>query len=176
MCTLLSGIVLLLYFVLKTGDFMLMVDPLVTMSTVVQRSDDRIDLYKHGYRFAIKNLDPRYGRISAYQGFKDESGSRQTEEIKLVNCDELEAKGLTDSIFNNKYNFNKDHSKFKTEDYLCPVDHALNVVGNFHQNAFEYVKISVIGCDESVVPDCAPPTLEAFQDVRVEFVQNHGMV
>ena len=83
---------------------------------------------------------------------------------------------MTDSIFSDKYNFNKDASMFKTEDYLCPVDHALNVVGDFYEQNFEYVRISVTGCDESVVPDCAPPTLEAFQDVRVEFVQNHGMV
>ena len=80
-----------MYCILKTGDFILMVDPLVTMSKVIQKSDDRTDLFKHGYRFATRKLDPKYGRITVHQGYKDASGSRKYEEIKLVSCDELEA-------------------------------------------------------------------------------------
>ena len=76
LCSLISGMMFFLYFLLRTGDFILKVDPLVTMSNMIQKGDESINLFEHGYRFAIQKIDPRYGRIIVTQGFKDENGKR----------------------------------------------------------------------------------------------------
>ena len=53
LCSVVSGLMFLLYFLLRTGDFLLKIDPLVTMTTLRQEKFESIDLYEHGYRFAI---------------------------------------------------------------------------------------------------------------------------
>ena len=142
----------------------------------MQRSDEQYDLYEHGYRFAIHKIDPRLGRIQIQQGYQDKTGKRDKIDIKMVSCDELYKRGDTDTIFNEKYRENIDEAKFKMEDYLCPDKPELIVQGNFHNEQFQYIKISVLGCDENEVADCAPLTHEAFEDVAIELVQNNAVV
>ena len=129
-----------MYFMLKTVDFALKIDPMTTMTTELQMSDTPIDLYEHGYRFAIKDIDKRFGRIRVRQGYRDESGKEQFDEIAMSSCSELEEKGYEGSIFTDeRYKVNLDESRFDIKDYICPENPELLVMGNFHQIQFMYV-------------------------------------
>ena len=63
-CTVMTFLALLFIYVMKTIDFIGKIDPDLTMVDSLSDTMDTFDLYDLNYRFAIRNIEPKYGLIS----------------------------------------------------------------------------------------------------------------
>ena len=104
MCSVLTFLVLIFFYTVKTVDFIGQIDPQYSMVESVLHTDESIDLYSPNYRFAIRKLDRRYGVIQLVQYSRyidDEAGleSVQEYELPMVPCNEIEDEGDEFNIF-----------------------------------------------------------------------------
>ena len=122
LCTVFSVFILVCLYAIKAVDFFDRVDPHLSMIENVLSPDYQFDIYEYGYRLAITNIEPKYGRIKAEIINKtiDELGRKNevAQPVNLVPCNHASLQEDSKGIFSpqNKEQFNM---RFKAEDFLC---------------------------------------------------------
>ena len=137
------------------------------------------DLSDLGYSFAVRNIDPKYGRIKFIRYYRKEQpdGKMKSirEEIPSVTCDQIDSDGDQMHVFSNT-NMRNFHSLFEDKSqFLCIKPGETQVIGgNFHQKNFNYINIQVWGCD--LGEDCADLDSYELNSVTVDFMQTDAVV
>ena len=111
--------------------------------------DDQVELGSLDFMFAIKNIDPKLGRITAKQTLWGTKQDFLAIDIEMVDCNELLPGGSHEDKQNNK-NFDLEILNNFGSDlgYLCPINiEDLTVSGYFGSDIFNYVIIEVLGCE-----------------------------
>ena len=117
-----------------------------------------MDLWQLGFMFAIEDLDPKIGHISASYTRWNQDEGRIEKQIKMVSCSQLMEGGMYYQRTNNKA-FRVDNLLKGRKDsaFLCPVElDSLELQGNFGADNFNFVKMRLHGCDNSNIDvECA---------------------
>ena len=92
-CSVLSFMFLIFFYSFKTLDFLGKVDPRISMVEDTYDPTTMFDLHKLGFRFAVRNIDPKYGRLDVKKIIRrvDKNNMRNDTQtsIKMVPCDDL---------------------------------------------------------------------------------------
>ena len=109
----------LIIFLLRLTEFFGETDPIEYFSQTRQSMDERIDLNKLGFTFAVENIEARIGRIEVSQvDWDGTDGIKRSTPIELVNCEELSPWGLP---LTNSYTQARIASKgWDAPSFLCP--------------------------------------------------------
>ena len=108
--------------------------------------DETILLDQIGFDFAVEEIDPRLGRIVAEQVFWNEEGDKIVQPLELESCDTFVEHDLPLNTGPSKA---RDTTNQIKSSYLCPVPgQNLHVTGSYFSAQFDYLKLSVMGCDD----------------------------
>ena len=127
-------------------------DPALAMTS---RSDEGsvVRLGAQGFMFAVSEVDPTVGTLSAKFIIRKSSknsdvSSREEREIDLVPCEELLPGGNHAGESNNvQFDVKSLVEQNPTQKYRCPLDILdVSLTGNYHADAFHYIKIAMTGC------------------------------
>ena len=119
---------------------------------------EEIDLVELGFSFAVEDLDPKYGRIEAYQvNWDGSTGIKENKRIDLIPCQSIPFHEIP---LVNDFTRVRDRSgqpareTDKPRSFLCPSpDARLLIQGSYNDEQFKYFKLEVIICDEDHLPE-----------------------
>ena len=127
------------FMIVQTKKLISMDDPFFSMTKVFAETQI-VDLWQLGFMFALEDIDPRYGRIRAFQKTRfGKDGSSTEEEIKMVSCDNPE-------YVPNNPAFSVDilNGYGREIRFMCPDDlENLILEGQFGTDRFSYVSIEL---------------------------------
>ena len=148
-CSIVTVTILITLCTLKAAEHLGRMDPLNAMTITVDENDEAFDLYHDGgYRFAIKDIDEKFGEIRVSQVTKvynETSKMRERHEIpmELIPCQD-EALRREDESYDNIFGIDMTSEKVNfTElnvseaDFLCPTNSIdMTVSGLYHSHIF----------------------------------------
>ena len=110
-----------------------------------------MDLFELNYRFAVQQIRPDIGTILMSSVTINDEGNKTIEAIEMVDCNELAEEQNWKDFFDNyqiKFRMNKG------DELLCPNIESLRVEGQFGDETFTYIKLSVVACNATERNDC----------------------
>ena len=122
--------------------------------------------------FAVQNVSPRIGVITAILQEKQHTEDLERTSIELADCKEFMPGGLHEGKSNN-YLFDIERIVSTNNDqFLCPIDiETLAIQGIYGKKVFKYVKIELQGCNLAQ-DECASEIEIAKQQVSLEFLRS----
>jgi hypothetical protein len=138
------------------------------MVTETPYMDDFIDLGEYRFVFAIEDIDPSFGTISASLVQDSIDDETQSQPIEMERCDVLfnDTEKLVENgdkegnMYNAKVrkslvdSFDIFHRRYGSR-FLCPKDKLPSIRGSNIDENFDFIKISLSGCQESEEVQCA---------------------
>ena len=124
-------------------------DPFLTM-TSNSKDDSIVQLGPQGFMFALTEIDPKVGVLSAKYVKRGRIAEDKKEEeipIELVPCEELLPGGKYEGRSNNPHFDIQALVDNRWATHICPIDiGTINLTGIYESPTFNYVKISIKGC------------------------------
>ena len=122
----------------------------IGQSDIIQDKYD-MDLFELNYRFAVQQIEPEIGTITLSSVTIDSQDNKTIEAIEMIDCNELVKDKNWKGFFDNnqiKFRLNKG------DDLLCPNIENLRVEGQYGDETFTYIKLSVVACNTTERDDC----------------------
>lgn len=118
-------------------------------SLSMDSAEENVDLGALKYMFAVEQLDPSVGRLTATQTFWGTEHERVSRDIDLVQCNEFLPGGAYEGQANNEnFDFAALDKLKKKFGFLCPLNITdMSVQGQYGSDTFNYVRIGVEGCN-----------------------------
>ena len=119
----------------------------IQITNSMDDDDEPLELFKLNYRFAVEQIDQRVGQFQAWQADWPRGGNRTFTPIELIDCqefvnDERWAIFLGDTRVQDKLN--------RGTQLLCPNVDSLEVQGQYEDEHFSYIQISLQACDSTI--------------------------